>query len=424
MNGASPVLTFEGNLSLAGRQFRWLAYFWSGVYLASLILTLSAVLWYTPTPWGWREVALIILVSFQVAHYWVWFAATHYPGWPLTWPWVIGHLLVSLGVWLIEWRLEAAFWWIIWMQVFQLYIYLPLKVAIPIAGLIFLVFAHFDSGLSQFFHFPVGEVIERLIPWVIVSMSFSAITFLNRANQERARLIAELQSANQRLEMARQQEVELAALREREHLAREMHDSLGHALVALSVQLEAVQRLYPINPEGALKQIDEMKTLTRTSMAALRRTLAGLRAPGLNHRPLAQALSELIQEINQRTPLEISCRVAPEVDQLSPAIAEALWRVIQEALMNVEKHAAAGHVQIDLGVRPEAVTLRVADDGIGLPPDYTHRPGHYGLQGMRERMEGLGGVLTLGNNDQAGTLIEAHLPLIGNNGHHGAAEQT
>jgi signal transduction histidine kinase len=90
--------------------------------------------------------------------------------------------------------------------------------------------------------------------------------------------------------------------------------------------------------------------------------------------------------------------------------------------MNVEKHAAAGYVQIDLQVRPEAVTLRVADDGIGLPPDYTHRPGHYGLQGMRERIEDLGGGLTLGNNGQAGTLIEAHLPLIGNNGRHGAEE--
>jgi signal transduction histidine kinase len=414
MNGTSPALTFENNLSLAGRQFRWLPYFWIGVYLASLILTLSAVLWNTPTPWGWREAALIVLVSFQVAHYWVWFVATHYPRWLLTWPWLIGHLLVSLGVWLIEWRLEAGFWWIIWMQVFQLYISLPLKVAIPVASLIFLVFAHFDSGLSRFFHFPlVGLVIERLIPWVIISMSFSAIAFLTRVNQERARLIAELQAAKQELELAHRQEVELVALQEREHLARDLHDSLGHALVTLSVQLEAVQRLYSVNAEAASRQIDEMKTLTRTSMETLRRTLAGLRAPGLNHRPLAQALSELSQEINQRTPLEISCRVAPEVDRLSPAMAETLWRVIQEALMNVEKHATAQRVQIDVDMRPTVVALRVADDGIGLPPNLTNRPGHYGLRGMRERIEGLGGVLTVGGNGQAGTVIEASLPLIG-----------
>ncbi len=417
MNGASPALTFENNLSLAGRQLRWLPYFWIGVYLASLILTLSAVLWNTPTPWGWREAALVVLVSFQVAHYCVWFVATHYPRWPFTLPWVIGHLLVSLGVWFIEWRLEAAFWWIIWMQVFQLYISLPLKVAIPVASPIFLVFAHFDSGLSQFFHFPlVGMVIERLIPWVIISMSFSAIAFLTRVNQERARLIAELQAAKQEIEMAHQQEVELVALRERERLAREMHDSLGHALVALSVQLEAVQRLYPVNPEGASRQIDELKSLTRTSMEALRRTLAGLRAPSLENRPLSQALLDLSAETSQRTGMEVICQAAAEVDQFSQAMTEALWRVTQEALMNVEKHAAARHVQIDLQMRPEAVTLRVADDGIGLPQNPTNQPGHFGLRGMRERIEGLGGVLTLASNGPTGTLIEARLPLIGNNG--------
>lgn len=90
--------------------------------------------------------------------------------------------------------------------------------------------------------------------------------------------------------------------------------------------------------------------------------------------------------------------------------------------VNVEKHAAARTVQIDLSVKPEAVALRVADDGTGLPPNYTNRPGHYGLQGMHERMEGLGGALTLRSNGQAGTLIEAHLPFIGTNGRHEAEE--
>ena len=418
MSDTSPALTFENDLSLPGRQLRWLVYFWNGIYLASLILTLGAVLWNTPTPWGRREVVLVVLVSLQVALYCVFFVATHYPRWPLTQPWLTGYFLINLGLLLIEWRLEAGFWWIIWMQVFQLYISLPLKVAIPATGLIFLVVAHFESGLQQFFGFRLGEVIERLIPWVIVSMSFSFISVLVRANQERAKLIAELQTAKQEIEQAHRQEVELVALRERERLARDMHDSLGHALVTLSVQLEAVQRLYRVNPEHASGQIDEMKTLTRTSMEALRRTLAGLRAPGLGNRSLVQALHDLSTETAQRTGMEIICQVATEVDHLNPTLIEALWRVTQEALMNVEKHAAARHIQIDLQMKPEAVTLRVADDGIGLPPDPANRPGHYGLRGMRERIEGLGGVLTLSRNGQVGTVMEACLPLIGSNDRH------
>lgn len=418
MNGASPALTFENDPSLpGGRQLRRLVYVWKVIYLGSLIVTLGAVLGNTPTPWGWREAVLMGLVSLQVVLFFGFFVVAHYTRRSLTQPHLTGYFLLNLGLWLIEWHLETGFWWIIWVQVLQLYISLPLKVAVPATGLIFLVVAHFESGLDQFFGSPVGVVIERLIPWLIVSISFSFISRLIQANQERASLIAELQAAKQELELAHQQEVELVALRERERLARDMHDSLGHALVALSVQLEAVQRLYPINPEGASKQIDEMKTLTRTSMEALRHTLTGLRTPALNHRPLAQTLAELCAETSQRTGLEIKCQIDKEVDRLSPAITEAFWRVIQEALMNVEKHAAARSVQIDLAMKPEGVSLRVADDGLGLPSDYTRRPGHYGLQGMRERIEGLGGVLSLGRNGQAGTLIETHLPLIGNNGH-------
>jgi signal transduction histidine kinase len=389
MGSNAPALTFEENLSLAGHRFRWLLYFWIGVYLGSLVLTLVAVLWKTPGPWGWREAALVILVLLQIIHYCVWFVATHFPGWPLTWPWLVGHLALSLGVWLIEWHLDTSFWWIIWMQVFQIYISLPLKAAIPVASLIFLVFAHFDSGLSRFFGFPLGEVVERLIPWVIMSMSFSA------------------------LEMVQQHELELATLRERERLARDMHDNLGHALVTLSIQLEAVQRLYPVDPAGALNRIDELKNLIRSSMDGLRRALAGLRAPGLENRPLSQTLHDLSREVSQRTGLELTCRVTADIDRLHPLIGEALWRITQEALMNVEKHAAARRVQIDLQMRPEAVTLRISDDGVGLPPDATQRPGHYGLRGMHERIEGLGGTLTVGRNGQAGTTLEAWLPLIG-----------
>lgn len=411
------ALAFENSWSLAGRQVRWVVYFWNGFYLAALILTLVGVLWSTPAPWGWREAALIILVSLQVILYSAFFVVTHYPRWRLTRPWLTGYFLMTLGLWLIQWRLEAGFWWIIWVQMLQLYISVPLRVAIPIAGLIFFVVVHFDNGVQRFFELPLIEAIGRLIPWIVFSTAFSLVASLTKANQERARLIAELQAAQQKIELAHQQELELVTLRERERLARDMHDSLGHALVTLSIQLEAVQRLYPVNPEGALRQIDEMKHLIRSSMEALRRTLAGLRAPSLENRPLTQALHDLSREMSQRTGLKITCRAATESDQLTPTVSEALWRVTQEALINVEKHAAARQVQIDLQMRSEGIALRVVDDGVGLPADAAHRPGHYGLRGMREQIEGLGGTLTWCRDDQGGTAIEACLPLIGHNAH-------
>jgi len=110
---------------------------------------------------------------------------------------------------------------------------------------------------------------------------------------ERAKLIQQLQAAQRELEAAHQREAEISVLRERERLARDLHDSLGHGLVTLNVQLEAAQRLYTVDPAKASALMEEMKNLTRTSMEQLRRSLAGLRTPGLGDRALKGAIEEL-----------------------------------------------------------------------------------------------------------------------------------
>jgi signal transduction histidine kinase len=238
-----------------------------------------------------------------------------------------------------------------------------------------------------------------------------------RASQERARLVNELRAANEQLEWAREQESELAALRERERVARDLHDGLGHTLTALSLQLEAIQRLYPVDPARASAQVDDMKRLTRAGMDDLRRTLDGLRAAGLGDEPLREAIDRLCAGLAARTGLSVSWAIDDgAVDDRAAAlprpVAEALWRVAQEALVNAERHAGATTVRLNLCVHPDRVELTVADDGAGLPPNAENRPGHYGLRGMRERIEGLGGSLIVESNG-AGARIVAALPLVG-----------
>ena len=235
-----------------------------------------------------------------------------------------------------------------------------------------------------------------------------------RQSQERARLVNELRAATAQLERARDAEAELATLRERERMARDLHDGLGHSLVALSVQLEAVQRLYPVDPARASTQIDAMKHLTRDSMAQLRAALDGLRAPERADEPLSVAIQRLGIDVAQRSALAVTCDVAGAADTLRPAAAAALWRITQEALTNVERHAGATAVAIRLALLPHdaptRAVLTIADDGRGLPPDAAARPGHYGLRGMRERVEGLGGTLILANHD--GACLTAEIPLV------------
>jgi signal transduction histidine kinase len=259
---------------------------------------------------------------------------------------------------------------------------------------------------------PRDMVVHASIMWTVCAIVFSYARHASHTSSERAGLIADLQAAQRALEVARQRDAELAALRERERLARDLHDSLGHALVALSVQLEAVQRLYAVDPARASAQVDAMKDLVRASMAELRRALEGLRTPGLGDRSLPQALHALSREVGARAGMEVRCQIAEGADPLGPAVSEALWRMAQEALTNVEKHADARHIQVCVEMAPHAVTMRISDDGCGLPSDAASRSGHYGLRGMRERLEGLGGTLTLHSNGQHGTLVEARLPII------------
>ena len=383
---------------------------WHILTLGILVFALSMALWDTRTSWGGRQAALVGLVSLQMAIYIKTFVLPH--PWPLPWRWLAGYFLGSLGPWLIEGSLDGYFLDLCGgMYLSQMHLFLPPRLAIPATPVLFVMFFGLSSGwdLSRL---PRQVVVDIPIVWTVCAIVFSYARHIDQTSRERARLITELQAAQHALEVTRQRDAELAALRERERLARDLHDSLGHALVALSVQLEAVQRLYAVDPARASAQVDAMKDLVRASMAELRRALEGLRTPGLGDRSLQQALDALSREVGERTGMEVRCQVTASADALGPAVSEALWRMAQEALTNVEKHADARSVEVCVEMAPHAVTMRVSDDGRGLRPDAASRSGHYGLRGMRERLEGLGGTLTLHSNGQRGTLVEARLPII------------
>jgi signal transduction histidine kinase len=244
--------------------------------------------------------------------------------------------------------------------------------------------------------------------WIAIGLFIHQIS---TTSAERAQLILELEAAKQELEAARQRDAELAALRERERLARDLHDNLGHALVTLTVQLEAVQRLSSVDPPRAAALIEEMKSLSRSSMETLRRSLANLRAPGLGELPLTQAVQELVADIAKRTGLRVEIQLADETDRLQPAVAEVVWRVAQEALTNVEKHARAHRAALTVTLEPQLAVVQVTDDGVGLSVDAERQPGHFGLRGLRERVEGLGGTLQLSQTGNRGSQIEARLPV-------------
>jgi signal transduction histidine kinase len=393
---------------LPARQYRGYVIFFAVLALGTLTVALLWTLSSAREGLGWREVVIALLLLAQMGLF-VGLLMLN-PAWPLSQRRLRVYFGSSLALWLVGFWLAPQLWWLNLAYLGQMAGLMPARAILVTAALASVAFFVRNLGLSPA-QGEVASLVGAYVQWASVIVMFLFMNQLIRTSQDRGKLIARLEVAKKELERAQQREAELAVLRERERLARDLHDSLGHTLVALSVQLEAIQRLYRVDHEQASAQVDEMKALTRSSMDALRRSLAGLRAPGLGDRALRPALQALCVDLRQRTGLEIACQVDPAADQLHSALAEALWRITQEALTNAEKHAQARSVDVSVACGPSAVTVRIADDGAGLPPGAESHPNRFGLRGMRERVEGLGGTLVLDGSER-GTVVEARLPTI------------
>jgi signal transduction histidine kinase len=394
---------------LSARQWMRFMVFWHVVLLGGLALCLGITYWQRWPGLGWQEALLAGLVALQAGFYWWAFGALDQRqisdrSW-------LFYFLVNLVIWPVERSLAPIFGWVVWAYIGQVLGAKPPRFSLPVTVLYLAVIVEVQVGWRNVPHLSALQVfigVCVLASWVAVGLFIHRIS---TTSAERAQLIVELEAAKRELEAAHQRDAELAALRERERLARDLHDSLGHALVTLTVQLEAIQRLSTIDPARAAALIDEMKSLTRSSMEALRRSLANLRAPGLGERSLTQAARDLAADITKRTGLHIDVQLAEGADRLQPAVAEAVWRVAQEGLTNAEKHACAQSASLTLTLAPQLAVVHVTDDGVGLSVDAERQPGHYGLRGLRERVEGLGGTLQLGQVDGKGTRIEVRLPV-------------
>lgn len=238
--------------------------------------------------------------------------------------------------------------------------------------------------------------------------AFARITY--EAEQARARsehLLAELQQAHRELQAYAAKAEALAVSEERNRLAREMHDTLGHRLTVSAVQLEAAERLIPTQPERAAEMVATVRQQVRAALGELRQTVAALRQPLEDDLPLERALPRLVDEFRQATGLDVRLQLPDPLPPLSPPQRLTLYRAAQEGLTNVHKHAAARRVQVRLECGDGVVRLCVADDGRG-PQD---GEGGFGLRGLRERAAHLDGAVRFGPAAQGGSLLEVELPL-------------
>lgn len=222
------------------------------------------------------------------------------------------------------------------------------------------------------------------------------------------RLAAELSEANRRLREYAVQAEELSATRERNRIAREIHDSLGHYLTVANVQLEAARALAPTDPAQALDAAGKAQAFIQEGLQDVRRSVASLRSLPLDNKSLTQALQELVNLTNAESPAA-DFSVAGIPRKLPPPAELSLYRAAQEGLTNARKHANAKHLHVRMNYQAErSVSLSVQDDGNGatLGPDQSG----FGLRGLRERAQLLGGSLEIQTAPNAGFLLRFEVP--------------
>ncbi len=228
------------------------------------------------------------------------------------------------------------------------------------------------------------------------------------------RLARELEEANTRLRASAAQTEELARSRERNRMAREIHDSLGHYLTVVNVQLEAARALVENRgwKEAApdlYATLEKAQTLTRSGLADVRRSVAALRADPMGEKPFLEAVKALIAD-NQEAGLLVSYNQVNSPRASAPQTELALYRTLQEALTNVRKHARASRADVILEYRKENVRLSVSDNGIGIS-DAENDEEKFGLRGIRERVELLQGRMEISASPGGGVRLMVELPL-------------
>jgi signal transduction histidine kinase len=216
---------------------------------------------------------------------------------------------------------------------------------------------------------------------------------------ERRQLDDELRALSERIESAREEE--------RTNIAREIHDELGQALTALKLDLAWVSYRSSTEVKGRL---DEMARATDAILDTVRRISAELRPGILDEIGLRAAIEWQADQLTRRTGLP--CEVRSEIGelQLERGLSTAIFRIFQEALTNVTRHANATRVDVSLRLERGQFRLDVADDGVGVP-EIAPRNSSLGLLGMRERARRCGGDCTVRRRDPRGTVVSLSVPL-------------
>lgn len=198
----------------------------------------------------------------------------------------------------------------------------------------------------------------------------------------------------------------LAAEEERARIARDLHDSVAQSLAYVGFEIDRISRG---RPDAIVPDLQALREHTRHTLEELRETLRQLRTSVTPEEDLAAIARRYLPAFSERTAIETSFETNAQGARLSPRVEQELWRILQEALFNVERHAGATHVWVHWDITPKCAQLVIRDDGMGFNPSGRRRADAFGIAGMRERARALGAALSLESPEAGGTIITVEM---------------
>ena len=235
---------------------------------------------------------------------------------------------------------------------------------------------------------------------VIFILAYTTETLASAQRQTNDELVA----ANRQLAAQAATMEQLAVSRERNRLARELHDTLAHSLSGTAVSLQAINTLLKHDPASAAEALQSAQTQIRDGLAESRRAITALRASPLEELGLAEAVRHRAETIGERAQLTVTCDIG-ELPLLPVDLEQAVYRIAEEALLNAEKHAQANKITLRLQPQAGWLTLEVQDDGLGFVVDERMGNGRFGLVGIQERAALIKAQLTIDSASGNGTTV-------------------
>lgn len=280
----------------------------------------------------------------------------------------------------------------------------------------------FENYLSYYNTLAAGfirDILMLITSLNLVGFLTSMVLLLTQKTAENERinhLNDQLTAMNEQLRAYAGESVRMAETRERNRLAREIHDTLGHALTGIASASDACGLMMDASPEAAKNLLMEIGAAARQGITDVRRSVSALRPDALEHKALEEALRNMTERITRTTEVEVELRLPPEKLVLSADEEDAVYRIVQECITNSIRHGKASHIGIELTLESRKLSVFIRDNGVGMPEGTGEG---FGLIHMRERLNLLNGTLEYDGND--GFSLHAVIP-VRENGTGGPAE--